>query len=421
MKRIIALLLALLLCGCAAQPIGEIATEPVASEPPFADSLVVTERYTEPEDPQERLAWRRDLVVERMKTLATIRWTTKEDIVYDYTKGPVVLKADRIYEGMPYAHGSSGELSFLQFATGVDEKGAYVIEGLDGSRLSGEIRAAHLSNDCADMVFWAWAAVSSSITFGGTKQMTEAQGCIPVGDYTVDWPFYIGPTKDIRDSYGKEHMLGCYAQMQRGDALVRFNSEGQGHAIMATEVHVQYNEDGSVNGEESYALITDQSGVQLGKELTRFDEQLGQDVYVLCGVDAERSFDWLYNSGYLPVTCKELIDPTPLPEEQITASVAFEGIDSLLSGELQSNYRLSHVQMTIYDEQGSVVQKAIGFCQEQDMYAYKLNKLRMTDLGEAKDGAIDPKALPEGTYRCVLTCTVSTGRTLTVRDVTFSK
>lgn len=420
MKRLIAgVLCVLLLCGCTtpAKPVETTAP----SQPPFADSLIVTERYTEPEDPEERLAWRRELVVERMQTLATIQWTTKEDIVYDYGNGPVVLKADRIYEGLPYAHGSSGELTFLQFATGQDENGVYILEGLDGSRLSGQIRTAHLSNNCADMVFWAWAAVSTSITFGGTKHMTDSQGCIPVGDYTVGWPFFTGPTNDILESYGKPHMLGCYAQMQGGDAMVRFNSSGQGHAIMATEVQVVYNEDGSVNGEESYALITDQSGVQLSKELTRFDEKLGQEVYVLCGVDAKRTFDWLYNSGYLPVTCKELIDPAPLPEEQITESVAFEGVDTLLSGELNSNYRLSHVQMTIYDEQGRVVQKATGFCQEEDMYTYKLNKLGVNSLGKARDGVIDPKALPAGTYRCVLTATVSTGRTLTVRDVTFTR
>lgn len=417
MKRLLCLALSLmLLWGCSAQPAPE--TSPTR---PYADSLAVTQRYTEPEDPEARLAWRRALVVERMRAMSTVRWSPEKDIVYDYGDGPVTLYADRIYEGMPYAHGSSSEMSFLRFATGQDENGVYIISDLDGSRLSGQILTAHLSNDCADMLFWAWASVASSITFAGTKQMTKAEGCLPVGDYTVDWPIYTSPTADILASYGKEHMLSCYAQMQSGDGMVRFTRSNQGHAIMATEIHVAYNQDGTVDGEKSYALITDQSGTQLNQELTRFDAQLGQNVYVLGGVDTKKTFDSLYKSGYLPVTCKELVDPTPLTEEQVVGSVPFTGADTLLSGKLESNYRISHVQLTIYDMQGNVVQRATGFCQESDMYAYKLSNLGVNSLTGARQDGIDRKALPQGTYRCVLTCTVSTGRTLTVRDTTFTK
>lgn len=34
---------------------------------------------------------------------------------------------------------------------------------------------------------------------------------------------------------------------------------------------------------------------------------------------------------------------------------------------------------------------------------------------------LEPEELPAGTYRCTVTCRLSTGRELTVRDFTFAK
>jgi hypothetical protein len=83
-----------------------------------------------------------------------------------------------------------------------------------------------------------------------------------------------------------------------------------------------------------------------------FDEKLGREVHVFCGVDREWSYSYLLEKGYLPVTCQELIDPTPLEEEVIEDSLQTFTVKEILSGTLNSNYRISHVVVTIFDENG---------------------------------------------------------------------
>lgn len=429
MRPVICIVLCLLLCGCAApvqteQTVAATDTSGAAAvpiEPSFADSLTVTERYTEPEDPEMRLAWRRDLVEARMRQMMSMLWTPEQDIIYNHDEEPQILKAGRIYRGMPYAHGSGSGMSFLTFASGQDENGVYTISGLEGARMTGQIDSAHISNDCADAVFWAWGAVSGSISFGSTSRMTQDYGCVPVGEYVCNQTSYSTSTTRIAEENGMECMYQSYAQMQKADGMVRFTDGGAGHAVMVSSVHVVRNQDGSINGDESYVLVLEQVSGNLAGEATYYDEAIDQTVYIGCGVDNKMTFRALYKIGYLPITCKELIDPTPLAEEHVSDSVDMLSEATALTGVLESNYRISHATMTIYDAQGIKVQQTIGYNLQQNMYRFKVPQLRGNSVIEINRGDVDLNRLPAGSYRCVLTCTVSTGRTLTVRDFTFTK
>lgn len=432
MKKILCLLLAaLLLCGCTPTD-GATTTKPAyeASQP-----VIDT---TETGTGEEILAKRRDIVEAEMRRMMSMYWTPAEDITYtlngnsmgieaDLTMAPdklVTLKAGRIYRGMPYTHGSGSGYSFLTYATGQDEKGVYTISGLDPESLSGNTgnRAwgrSRISNDCADAVFWAWAQVSSSITFDQTQYMTEPYGCIKVGDYDCNIIKFTGYTKPICKDNGEQRMYTAYSQLQKGDAMVLYTDGSGGHAVMIVDVHVEQ-ADGIIDGSKSYVTILEQISSNLHDENKYFDEQLGQEVYLSCGVDTQWTFESIFKKGYLPITCKELVDPSPRPEEQLTDSVKTPTFENILGGTLESNYRISSVTATVTDARGNTVQQATCFGRQSEMYSFSVSRITNMQEQQVLNGAVDLSSLPAGSYHCKLTCRLSTGREMVFRELDFT-
>lgn len=407
------LLALLLLTGCGADT---SATEPTT----FQDTLISTQPYTEPETDAERLAYRRDVVEAEMRRMMSMFWTPAEDITYTHNNITHTLVAGRIYRGMPYAHGSGSGHGFLTYATAQDEHGVYTISGLNGRSLTGEPATARISNDCADAVYWAWSKVSTSIRFRYTNRMTDSYGCVKVGDYVCDRASYNSSTKQVIQENGADKMRKCYAQLQKGDALVMYTNTAGGHAVMVADVHVEY-KGRLVDGENSYVIILEQISSNLSAQNKYFDEELGQEVYLACGVDTKWSFNTLLYKGYLPITCKELIDPAPLAEEMVADSVKEYSADTLHIGTITASYPISSLTMTITDAQGKVVQKATCYAGESDnRYMFRMSQFNSPIERPVMQGAYDPDALTAGSYHCTLTCQIATGRTFTVRSYDFT-
>ena len=418
----------LLLAGCGKQPDPTAQTTAPTEQPTttatepttFRDTLLNTEPYSEPQDPAERLAYRRDLVEAEMRRITSMYWTPAEDFSYIHDRKSnekVVRKAGVIYQGIPYSHGGGSGFAFVSFATEQDDRGVYTLEGLDGSLMSGQIETARVGNDCADAVFWSWSRVATSITFTKTKEMTEASGnIIKVGDYKCDVPIYASHTKDVVAKNGADRMMACYAQMQKGDGMVRYTNSSMGHAVMVVDVHVVKNGD-KIDRHKSYVTILEQNYY----DTEYYDEHIGENVHRLCGVDVQWSFDYLLDIGYLPITCKELVDPAPMSAETMEDSIKKHSLDTILSGTLKSNYIFSSVTITIKDAEGKTVQECTGFPrQNDDRYAYKMSLFRIPAEQKLMYGSCDPEALAPGQYRCIVTAQVSTGRTFTVRDFNFT-
>lgn len=434
MKRIICLLLvALLLCGCTPGEPAET-TPSIKTYTPSQPVIDTAETGTD----EEILAKRRDIVEAEMRRMMSMFWTPAEDITYtlngqsmgiesDLTTAPdklITLKAGRIYRGMPYTHGSGSGYSFLTYATDQDEKGVYTISGLDPESLSGSTgnRAwgrSRISNDCADAVFWAWAQVSSSITFDQTQYMTEPYGCLKVGDYECNVIKFTGYTKPVCKENGEQRMYAAYGHLQKGDAMVLYTDGSGGHAVMIVDVHVEQ-ADGVIDGSKSYVTILEQISSNLQAEASYFDEALGQDVYLSCGVDTQWSFETIFKRGYLPITCKELVDPTPRPEETLTDTVTTPTLDNILGGTLESNYRISSVTATVTDSKGNTVQQATCFGRQSEMYTFSVSRLTSAQEQAVMDGSIDLSALPAGSYRCTVSCRLSTGREMVFRELDFT-
>ena len=421
MKRFFALFLAvLLLSGCAQNTtttettVAEVVLLPEVTVPvPVANAVTVNEEGLTDE---EILMQRRDIVEAEMRRMMGMLWTPAEDITYKSGEEYRTLKAGSIYRGMPYSHGSGSGYSWLQFAKDQDANGVYTVS-IDGKYLtSGDGHVAIISNDCADAVFWSWAKVSNSIDFTLTQNMSTFTGCVKVGDYKWDdMGKFDGSTKPILQENGEQVMFKAYGQMQKGDGMVLYTKSSGGHAVMVCESVVVMDGD-KIDGEKSYVRILEQISSSLDAEETYYEAQLDRECYAACGYDNIWTFNTIYNKGYLPITCKELIDPAPLAEQKVEDSVTEHTEETMFRGQLTSNYRISHATYTIYDVEGRAIQQMTCFGQDKSMFVMDLYRFSdFTELDRAQ-GALDLEGLPTGTYKCVLTCQISTGSIIEVRS-----
>ena len=443
MKKIVVMLLAvLMLAGCAKQPATTATTVPTETqaateqtEPTETTAPVVLLPEVETPVPvvntvtineagltdEEILAQRRDIVEAEMRNMMGMLWTPAKDITYKSGEEYRTLKAGRIYRGMPYSHGAGSGYSWMMFAKGEDENGVYTFD-IDGKYLtSGDGHVAIISNDCADALFWSWAQVSSTIDFTLTQNMSTFTGCIKVGDYKWDdMGKFDGSTKPIVQENGEQTMFKAYAQMQKGDGMVLYTKSSGGHAVMVCESVVVMDGD-KIDGEKSYVRILEQISSSLDAEETYYEAQVDKTCYKACGYDSIWTYNTIYKKGYLPVTCKELIDPAPLAEQKAEDSVTEHTEKTMFRGQVTSNYRISHATYTIYDAEDRAVQQMTCFGMDDTMFVMDLYRFNdFTELDRAQ-GFLDLDSLPAGTYKCVLTCQISTGSVFEVRNFEITK
>ena len=430
MKKLISLLLViLLLCGCS----------PKEAE----DFQIVypTVSPTEPESAEDILAYRRDMVEQAMREQSAILWTPEKTFTYSRrhsSRGVLVddqetpeevttFYAGTVYQGIPYTHGSGSYYSFLSFATDQSEDGVYTLTGLTDQLLTGSAgnrqdRHARIGNDCADQLFWAWARISPSIRFSYTGYMTDFYGCLKVGDYEYTGTNFSAEnnTKDIVKNNGQQRMFAAYAQLQKGDGMVLITRSGAGHAVMVVTTNPVYLPDGTIDGEKSYVTVLEQTSGPEENAEPYYHEGLGKNVYPCELMDKEWSYNLIFKKGYLPMTCKELVDPSPLPEAAITDYTDAPTYNNMFAGVLTANYRFSSVTVTISQE-GKVVQEATCFGHQEEMYSFNLYRFTNGTEQAVMQGSIDKDALSPGTYQCTFTARLSTGDNITFRDFTFEK
>ena len=428
MKRITCLLLCLvlLLSGCGKKEQAK-KKQPTIPAQLFYDPKVPVAPTEEPEDPAAILAQRRDVVEGHMRYMGTVRWQVDEEVTYSYkgvvsgnatAQDTITLKPGRIYQGIPYTHGTGSAYNFLDYAVSQNEKGVYQLSNLpqaalDGVNRSGEGNRARVGNDCADCVFWAWSQVSSTIFFENTVHMTEAYGCLKVGDYEFNMPIMETHTKEVTAANGDETMFAAYAQLQKADALVYVKDSSGGHAIMAVENHVEYREDGQIDGSKSYITILEQNA---GSEVNQTVRMDGDDVIFLCEIlDKKMTYRQLYRTGYLPITCKELVDPAPLAEVKVTETAKTFDKSNLFQSVVSANYRITSVTVTISSGE-QVLQKATCHAAEKEGYSFQLPRFLSEIEQDVMIGSIDLSKLKAGTYHCTFDCRLSNGQVVRFRD-----
>lgn len=401
-------------------------------------ALVITLSFvacdSKSEKDQEILTQRREIVVAKMLEMTSVLWRADETFTYskaraseglenDPVKDRMTIVAGRVYQGLPYTHASGSGEAFMAYMTEPDEKGVYTLTGVTPDHMNGidgvEMNTrARLGNDCADAVFWAWSMVSSSIDFTMTYYMTEDHGCIKVGEYECNTDEHLATKQDCQDN-GIEVMCKAYAQLQPADAVVhRTKGDGSGHAMMVTNVEVVMDGD-KIDPYKSYVNVAHQTSDKFKNMRSYYNEELQETVYLICGTDDKVTFQRLFDSGYLPMTCKELIDASPVAEEAVTDSETQATLENIFTGTFTSPYRISSVTITITDKDGKEVQKATCFGREAEMRAFDIS--RFTNELELLQGSLDLDALAAGDYHCTHTCQIATGKIFTVRDFDFTK
>lgn len=387
---------------------------------------VAAEPMTDAEK-QAVLQQRRDIAEAHMRKICTFMWRPEEDVHYNRVPSTlpedaeksIQLVAGRLYRGLPYSYSGGSYETFRMLASEPDEKGVHTVSGLNWQMLSGGSANGRFGTDCSGSVCQSWSQIGNSFTFQTTGLMAPKYGFLRVGAYTSS-------DSVVNDDYvaqnGEQVMYAAYAQLQKADALVH-----DGHVRMAVSANVVYNEDDTINGEESTITFLEQTTSWINKNDSYYDETLGETVYNICGVDITYTFKQFYDGGYVPVTCKELIDPSTVEAPIVTDSLAKEayGYKTLLEGEITSNnWTIDYLQMTITDGEGNTVQQGTIAAPRSSSTGASRYKVLLrqfeTEYREKMLGYIAPDALTAGDYHCKLVCRLSNGMEFAVRDFDFT-
>lgn len=373
---------------------------------------------------------RRDTVEAYMRKMATTLWTATEDITYcfhrtydDPAQAPssslIHIKAGRTYMGLPYAYSATTRESFLDYAGEPDEKGIYPISGLTYQAMSGLSSQTRMGNDCSSSVATSWSLIGATVYATTSAGYVPRYGIVNLGDYIPEESYGSTGTAVVIEKNGAEVMYESYALLQKSDALVRYKSANN-HTMLVVSVNVVRNDDGSINPTQSYAIVLEQTSTNVRNERTKTVAGVGT-VYEIYGVDKKYTFEYLVNNTYIPVTCWELVDASPVDDPVVTDSVTEPTTENLFTGTITSNKFVDCVTITITDEDGNVVQKSA-----QNAYRSRQREFRMEEFitGLPRNwsrGVITLETLPVGQYHCDVVCRLTTGATYTMRSFDFEQ
>ncbi|MBR7165294.1 MAG: hypothetical protein IKD18_03350 [Clostridia bacterium] len=301
-----------------------------------------------------------------MRTQLTFPWVPSED--YEYTiksaKRPVKLSTDTVYAGLPYVNLASGSLyRVMEFYN--EETGVF-----DISELKSDPRL--IGNACTGAACIAWAKCISSAKMTYTSGMTQLMGYVNVGPYTYmkELPLFIKSGLSLKDDpkrekdytahnigleNGRDVMYESYACLQPADGV-----HSRGHVRMVSDVHVVRDENGEINGEESYILYMDQVATPYNTDVQVNED--GTPVYVQGGVDIKVDFKTLFEKHYIPFTFKEFTGEAKYQKAIMrTNDLLYKTCraEDLKNVVMTANYPISDAFITVKDVDGNIIYKDV--------------------------------------------------------------
>ena len=377
---------------------------------------------TEPSlSPEEQvLADRRDAAESYMRDILTVKWRAAGDIVYQISTGDEFkIVAGRVYCGVPYSFGYSTKTAFLEYSNEVDEKGIPVISGLTTGALNGGGSVARIGTDCISTLALAWASIGATLTHSSTAWVHSEHGYLPVGEYEIQIKDgkMVNTKADILNN-GNETMYKAYAQLQKADGMVKYGGSTP-YAVMVTSVDIVYDTDGNIDPKQSRVNFIEQTRNNQRGLKAVYDESLGEKVYIIGGLDKSYPFETVAKEGYLPITCKELIDPAPKDSPNFLDSEKIFNKDTIFAGVITTNWSIDTVSVAITDTSGNVLQKISASSKRYENQCFELQQFFTDDPGSIR-GDVDVDALTSGDYHCTLVVRLVNGQEFTVRDFDFT-
>ena len=331
----------------------------------------------------------RQLCVDFMEFTKTYLWTPSEsvDFIKNASGTKDTMSQGTIYGGLPYVGVASGNpyrmMDYIDPVTGIlDMKKALPALGTKDRLAMSDLK--YFGSQCSESVYWGWGRVINSVNYKWTSSAVPRNGFVLLGDIQIDetiknWTAAYN-TDMACASNGEQVMYGAYAQCQKADGMVYYieasDGDGAGHLVMVySDAVVVKNDDGSINGDESYLTIIDQA--QTWETATNAS---GDTYKRKNSVNYKRTFAQLYNSGYIPFTFAEFLGTDPIEDTEVslmkdsTALVsgtvteadrsfqASQTTDSLtwkdiFSSKITSNYGIVDAYIIVKDFQGNELYK----------------------------------------------------------------
>jgi hypothetical protein len=416
-----------------------------------------------------------------MRNALTVLWSPMQDVRFgmdSVNSTSNILLDERVYRGIPYSNGPGNIDTLLALVNTTADNSSFlnvdmadpVNDAREESKKIGNKWIAGINNrarfggSAVSTLLWSWAPYSTTTYAITIADMIEENGFLPVGGWKMppleekEDPLDsvlsgIGgidlkgsnlvtdgsldkDTDDICAFNGEEVMFAAYAKAQKADALIREDNNSKltsgEDAMMVVSVNVQMNGE-KIDGEKSTVTFLRQN-----VEYYSVQREIG-GVYAFGDVDETITFAELFHSNYIPVTCKEFNDGTPLTD---SACVDLQPLDKLDKASMFKNYisctkKVKFAQTVLKNSKGEVVYDAICFTPVQNAESTSKNNLTVhrylfwvDDVSPTSNRTGDKfigtkpianKNLTVGEeYSWTLTLTFADGTSAVARELTFT-
>lgn len=338
---------------------------------------------------------KRTMVYDYMVSMSEVVWTPSHDIDTTDIAKTLYYNKGVEYHGLPYINlDVDTDLEEFMAVLRFDEtKQKYIYDEYERSKI--------LGNDCSSAILLSWKLLDGSITATNTNNM------FPLGEKTG--VYILGALKagdakttaDIIKANSTDDYYAALTTLKKGDAILSRWATEKGHAghirMLVEEPTITKKGNGEINPGRSYVTTIEQTNAM--------DKDRKDSVKTCWYVNHTYTFQKLYESSYVPVSCDALISDKfePYQELKIKAS----GINSKktianatsLMGEVTANYAIQKAEVKLEKDDGTVIFDSVS---KPRSYVFKLAGVKYTANNEP---------LPAGNYIFTVNITTACGVT----------